>query len=428
MVMYVGSDSNHGALKACYARLIREYGEVLEAEGVHLGDGRRVPVVRMLGGGDKAYVNAERGQAGCSHQYPCNKCTCPKAKFGDLEASKHFSPRTVQLARELAHDVQVDPTAPFKCPSPHCGKVFHTQAELRATEPRNESKAGQHARDHFGQKWGCTPLLPVEHCEHPTCLLHCLLNNVCALLDRTIMARMHKGEEAEMLKVLHDEMGVFIKEKYVKAPSKNASAKAVEKPHVIGREAETLLDKFHLCVNIVCQHNADEDAESHVDREELTRVWQGLKDVWEALCDFDDDGPGGPKREAKAAEVEELAATYVASFISFTAPEHVTTYMHDLVAHIPSQIRELGDLRLFSGEALEHLHHVNKVTYAHRSNKRVKTGTDKRGRAMGVGALAQSMHAGMVRQELAHRLCMPLSYAEQRARKRMLDHMRAAAK
>eukprot|EP00899_Mesostigma_viride_P019739 jgi/Mesvir1/27767/Mv07452-RA.1 len=45
-------------------------------------------------------------------------------------------------------------------------------------------------------------------------------------------------------------------------------------------------------------HNADEDAESHVDREELTRVWQGLKDVWEALCDFDDDGPGGPKREA----------------------------------------------------------------------------------------------------------------------------------
>eukprot|EP00899_Mesostigma_viride_P016558 jgi/Mesvir1/24903/Mv19492-RA.1 len=168
--------------------------------------------------------------------------------------------------------------------------------------------------------------------------------------QKTIMARMHKGEEAEMLKVLHDEMGVFIKEKYVKAPSKNASAKAVEKPHVIGREAETLLDKFHLCVDIVCQHNADEDAESHVDREELTRVWQGLKDVWEALCDFDDDGPGGPKREAKAAEVEELAATYVASFISFTAPEHVTTYMHDLVAHIPSQIRELGDLRLFSGD------------------------------------------------------------------------------
>eukprot|EP00899_Mesostigma_viride_P021230 jgi/Mesvir1/29108/Mv18414-RA.1 len=80
----------------------------------------------------------------------------------------------------------------------------------------------------------------------------------------TIMAWMHKGEEAEMLKVLHDEMGVFIKEKYVKAPSKNASAKAVEKPHVIGREAETLLDKFHLCVNIVCQHNADEDAESHI--------------------------------------------------------------------------------------------------------------------------------------------------------------------
>eukprot|EP00899_Mesostigma_viride_P013292 jgi/Mesvir1/21964/Mv08203-RA.1 len=211
--------------------------------------------------------------------------------------------------------------------------------------------------------------------------------------QKTIMARMHKGEEAEMLKVLHDEMGVFIKEKYVKAPSKNASAKAVEKPHVIGREAETLLDKFHLCVNIVCQHNADEDAESHVDREELTRVWQGLKDVWEALCDFDDDGPGGPKREAKAAEVEELAATYVASFISFTAPEHVTTYMHDLVAHIPSQIRELGDLRLFSGEALEHLHHVNKVTYAHRSNKRVKTGTDKRGRAMGVGARTCAEHA-----------------------------------
>eukprot|EP00899_Mesostigma_viride_P018819 jgi/Mesvir1/26939/Mv20660-RA.1 len=40
--------------------------------------------------------------------------------------------------------------------------------------------------------------------------------------QKTIMARMHKGEEAEMLKVLHDEMGVF---KYVKAPStKNASA------------------------------------------------------------------------------------------------------------------------------------------------------------------------------------------------------------
>eukprot|EP00899_Mesostigma_viride_P004663 jgi/Mesvir1/14198/Mv09652-RA.1 len=56
-------------------------------------------------------------------------------------------------------------------------------------------------------------------------------------------------QEEEMLKTLHEECGVYIKAKHVKATSKSGNARAPEKPTIIGREALSLLEKFDVCVD-----------------------------------------------------------------------------------------------------------------------------------------------------------------------------------
>eukprot|EP00899_Mesostigma_viride_P025276 jgi/Mesvir1/5933/Mv00700-RA.1 len=112
--------------------------------------------------------------------------------------------------------------------------------------------------------------------------------------------------EEEMLKTLHEECGVYIKAKHVKATSKSGNARAPEKPTIIGREALSLLEKF------------------------------------------DDDGPGGANRAHKASEVQEQAEIFFNAFLQVATPEAVTTYMHDLVGHIPSQVLAFGDLRLYT--------------------------------------------------------------------------------
>eukprot|EP00899_Mesostigma_viride_P013289 jgi/Mesvir1/21961/Mv08200-RA.1 len=246
VAVYKGCDSNHDVLKGAFTRTLGELITIMKDKGIFLPDALRVvPLTRVIGGGDKHYVNAERGQSTCAHTFPCNKCLCPKAKFGYLEESKKYPLRTTTIACQLAHVWDVEKQGPFKCVG--CKVTFTTQAQLASTRP-SPTKAAAHALDHYGQRWGCTPILPIEHDDHPDCILHLLLNVVCSLVDHTLLANLLKSQEEEMLKTLHEECGVYLKAKHVKATSKSATARAPEKPNIIGREAISLLQKYETCV------------------------------------------------------------------------------------------------------------------------------------------------------------------------------------
>eukprot|EP00899_Mesostigma_viride_P010224 jgi/Mesvir1/19202/Mv11517-RA.1 len=374
---------------------------------------RVVPLTRVVGGGDKHYVNAERGQSTCAHTFPCNKCLCPKAKFGYLEESKAYPLRTAALACQLAHVWDVEKQGPFKCKG--CNVTFTTQAQLAKTKP-SPTKAAAHALDHYGQRWGCTPILPIEHADHPDCILHLLLNVVCSLVDHTLLANLLKSQEEEMLKTLHEECGVYIKAKHVKATSKSGNARAPEKPTIIGREALSLLEKFDVCVDKL----GDGLPPGKGDHISLI-AWESTRSLWVTLSDpdFQDDGPGGANRAHKASEVQEQAEIFFNAFLQVATPEAVTTYMHDLVCHIPSQVLAFGDLRLYSQEGLEHMHHMRKEDTKRCTNHRSKLGRDAKGKGMGVSMLTQGMKSDKVRQKLCREVPLPPSDTEMRARKRI---------
>eukprot|EP00899_Mesostigma_viride_P002245 jgi/Mesvir1/12020/Mv00317-RA.1 len=231
VAVYKGCDSNHDVLKGAFTRTLGELLTIMKDKGIFLPDALRVvPLTRVIGGGDKHYVNAERGQSTCAHTFPCNKCLCPKAKFGYLEESKKYPLRTTTIACQLAHVWDIEKQGPFKCIG--CNVKFTTQAQLASTRP-SPTKAAAHALDHYGQRWGCTPILPIEHDDHPDCILHLLLNVVCSLVDHTLLANLLKSQEEEMLKTLHEECGVYLKAKHVKATSKSATARAPEKPNIV---------------------------------------------------------------------------------------------------------------------------------------------------------------------------------------------------
>eukprot|EP00899_Mesostigma_viride_P025275 jgi/Mesvir1/5932/Mv00699-RA.1 len=244
VAVYKGCDSKHDVLQGAFTRVLGELDTITKNHDIVLHDSLRVvPLTRVGGGGDKHYVNAERGQSTCAHTFPCNKCLCPKAKFGYLEESKALP----ALACQLAHVWDVEKQGPFKCKG--CNVTFTTQAQLANKTKPSPTKAAAHALDHYGQRWGCTPILPIEHADHPDCILHLLLNVVCSLVDHTLLANLLKSQEEEMLKTLHEECGVYIKAKHVKATSKSGNARAPEKPTIIGREALSLLEKFDVCVD-----------------------------------------------------------------------------------------------------------------------------------------------------------------------------------
>lgn len=156
-LMYEGSDTY--AEFAIKGHMIKDQIDNLLQNGLTI-HGHRFNV-RLLLGGDMAFLRSILGMSNCSSTYPCFLCLVHKNDLAftveTLAAMGKAVPamRTHQMACMLAHcfGEEYGLLVPYECPG--CGK----QVDVHLAHPPTDQTTYQ--RGHFGQYHGCFPAIEI---------------------------------------------------------------------------------------------------------------------------------------------------------------------------------------------------------------------------------------------------------------------------
>jgi hypothetical protein len=175
---------------------------------IDLPDGTtRVVPIRVVGGGDMAFVRSVLGMDSNYNTWPCPYCEIPKAQLNstDLDLLKGMELRTLHRLGLLSH------TALGQCPA----------CKEHVTEPANHTDASPpgFAKSHFGIKYGHTPLVRIEPLLMISCVLHLLLRIVSSLHTKVTLELLPKNASRaseqirkDLLSFYRDKARIAIKE------------------------------------------------------------------------------------------------------------------------------------------------------------------------------------------------------------------------
>ena len=263
---------------------------------------------------------------------------------------------------------------------------------------------------HKGVRYGSTPPYLWSPQEWICCILHCGLCITKGLWERTIVAEIGKlGNDptviAETLEML-GKLGIKMKPSKLKPKSKKqdnyddrikASGFGCGDTYKLVEGRNNILKL--MCPEDICGPWIEDDtlfatpasfeahlvsaAETHgkgpkysvqaaTSKLRMRHAWYLWAKLWELLNADMIYKEGTPHRETwsiRADEVESQAVTFVRSWVKATKATQ-GLYLHLLVAHIPSQIREFGDLRVRQTQGLEHAHKIRKNVGRHATNRK----------------------------------------------------------
>ena len=89
---------------------------------------------------------------------------------------------------------------------------------------------------------------------------------------------------------------------------------------------------------------------------DLGKLFDSWADLWTTICTVDDDQDWNKQADV----IDAKALAFASLFTTLLPTAQVCLYIHILVAHLADQVRLHGNLIKFSGQALEHLHAINK--------------------------------------------------------------------
>jgi len=89
---------------------------------------------------------------------------------------------------------------------------------------------------------------------------------------------------------------------------------------------------------------------------DLGQLFESWADLWTTICTVDDEKDWGQQADV----IDAKALAFASLFTTLLPAAQVCLYIHILVAHLADQVRLHGNLVKFSGQALEHLHAINK--------------------------------------------------------------------
>jgi hypothetical protein len=383
-------------------------------------------------GGDQAHSNSMNCLAGCNCSNPCPYCEASKHDMCSLDFDQTSTIRKRDRIILLAHaklgmcpgcrreivpkgtvkdqDLQVE-LAEEGDDEP----VVPADMKLAATKGRPVT----HTTVHLGVVLGRTPPYHLDPSRWIVCILHLNLCIVRGLFARTIVAEFGKlptstGEQKISLAQKIDAMAELLltagirmkKSKITKNRSKEVSVydERLKSSGMGGRDADFMLNarnammKLMFPVELCGPWHDDEvlfaskdsfnrfyaaatdqpNAKAIQKSYDVRRAWYQWDRTWSLLRSklvytaAVDTLPGDVIKQAwetRADAVFESAKVFVTCWIDAVGPTQ-GLYLHELVAHVPDQIRRFGDLGTRQTQGLEHCHARRKQVGFNATNRK----------------------------------------------------------
>jgi hypothetical protein len=237
---------------------------------------------------------------------------------------------------------------------------------------------------------GKSCLVKVEPSLMVICILHVLLRLVSNLWQATVVPHLSEASIPKILELLKQN-NIHIPARKLKKIGKNfdlySLTAALSKHNFTGANCLKLL-LIHVEILDELWAGSNQTT-SEVDTEVAGRaLWQALCNFWVVLALEWDSEPGLVK-EDQAQRVRKHAEIFV-DLWSAHIGRNRSLYMHYIVAHLWQQIAIFGDLRPYSGQGLEHIHHLFKRILFNNTNRHTKDRIRQEAVAVAFGTINKS--------------------------------------
>ena len=369
--------------------------------------------VDVWGGGDLSNQNDMLCVSSCNGPFPCPQCEQPREK---MCKKGNATLRTLPRIDLLSH------TTCGVCPG--CGMtIVATQEEvkdpekqmLRAepgdSEPKLKGAWGKAMKAkkltwllaHFGIKYGHFPLLRIPVKRWPLCLLHMNLRIVTGMINRCVFDFLgdygDAEEQAAALLAILGGSNVWMRAGALKPTSKDANAAYVKDISFVGRDCEVVVDLAPRMLEVIfpaAQRQDDSDIQEAYER--ALRCWTVWALLWRQLND-DIDVYDEEARNTRADVVQKLADEWLEAWVECVGHTQ-GLYIHMLHTHLSGWVRELGDLRLYQSQGLEHGHSIRKLIARLLCNRHRVVKKKRKDGGMGHARNEQMLSNVLARKEL----------------------------
>jgi hypothetical protein len=262
--------------------------------------------------------------------------------------------RTLARLSHAAHLPIDDADFPFSCPC--CFKTFHDASAVASEEaPKDGAACKTHRATHESVTWHQQPLLAIEPSRFITCVLHDLLATTKALFKHAVGAYLTE-ETRKVMDNLFVYLGVYTG-KFTSAPTGSTSGSARRPKSFTGAECKIVLENFAVILAI-----ANPLPEQRDKIMLCINNYIAFRNVLTERCK-----PDG--KFEKARKVQELAESYIDSYVSWLTKEKCFYYQHFALHHLADQIRFLPlDIVDCSGEGIERINQTIKGLSRHTNN------------------------------------------------------------
>jgi hypothetical protein len=296
-----------------------------------------------------------------------------------VEVSKLNSPdmlRTRNQTNLLAHSVC------GTCPG--CGLVITPEnlAKVGGKPPWGVRRGQKWEHVHLGVTYGQFCLVHIEPQDWVTDLLHVNLCQLKGLWEKLILPNVDKvlvgGDEpqAERIIAILKLIGLYIRPAKLKKASKNVSQgvkwQQLKSHSFHGRDAEDTLLVIDLIIDVIYPPDSPFNNIKTANAN-LKAVFGAWRDVYAHLRDrrWEDDGVGGPNRQAYADTYETLVTKYIGLWVKACQGATEGLYIHILRVHVKSELLQYGSLVPYSVQGLEHNNSIRKRFLRYCTNKKV---------------------------------------------------------
>ena len=217
---------------------------------------------------------------------------------------------------------------------------------------------------HFGIIYGHHPLINIAVRRWILCLLHMNLRIVGGMFNKLVGYQIGKyGDEEAQQKAIAaklSEGAVWIREAQLEKKSKNLNAAFKKDISFVGCDAVSIVGLSEELMEIVCPAAArSKDAALQNFYDGAMECWNLWEELWRVLNNAI-DSTDATARGARADEVQKLADAWLDAWVDVVGNTQ-GLYIHLLHAHLADWVRELGDLRPYQSQGLEHCHSVRKL-------------------------------------------------------------------
>ena len=379
---------------------LAEMNELAATPRIELKGARSGQIIAFViyAGGDCSNIADMLCISGCNGPYPCPWCHVKRENMNPFKKSTvRPQRRTLESIGLLTH------TTCGVCPGCRM-EIVPTQADVKDSKKqmaRADASKGDEVPSkgkwsaylkslkltwleaHFGHAYGHFILIRVSPNRWIACLLHANLRITSGIINILVFKFIGEYGKAEdqtkALKELLDDAGIWVREGQLKPKSKDLSAPYEKGVNFVGRDAEgiNMLGTKLIDIVIPSAVRATNNL-AQVKYEKIVACWDKWKEVWRVLNNG--VGTADNAREERAVQVQELADEFRVLWYK-AAGSTQGLYIHMLHEHFADMVREVGDLRPYQSQGLEHLHSFRKLIARHLTNRQKKlTSKNKRNR------------------------------------------------